>query len=65
LPSWLGLNRILARIIHKCADMLAYTRGHIYLLERKALENTSCECYGVIRDHFEHLMDEHHEGSDG
>ncbi len=41
----------------KAANLLDYTRGHICLLDRDGLENTSCECFGVIRDHFKRLVD--------
>lgn len=31
------------------AGIIEYTRGAITILNRKALENVACECYGVIR----------------
>jgi CRP-like cAMP-binding protein len=41
----------------KAAGLLDYTRGRVFLLDRTGLEKTSCECYGVVRDHFKHLVD--------
>lgn len=32
------------------AGTINYHRGHIELRNREQLENTACECYGVIRD---------------
>jgi hypothetical protein len=33
------------------------TRGHIQILSRQKLEATVCECYGVVRDEFERLLE--------
>lgn len=33
------------------ADLIRYSRGRIEILDTKALEGRSCECYRVIRDH--------------
>jgi CRP-like cAMP-binding protein len=41
----------------KAAGLLDYTRGSVTLLDRAGLENTTCECYGVVRDHFKLLVD--------
>jgi CRP-like cAMP-binding protein len=41
----------------KAAGLLDYTRGHICLLDRAGLESTACECFGIVRDHFKHLVD--------
>jgi hypothetical protein len=29
--------------------------GHVHVLNRQGLENTSCECYGVMRARFDEL----------
>jgi CRP-like cAMP-binding protein len=33
-----------------------YTRGRMTILDRAQLEARSCECYGVIRDEFDRLL---------
>lgn len=35
---------------------IRYRRGHITVLDRAGLENTVCECYGVVRKEFARLM---------
>jgi CRP-like cAMP-binding protein len=37
------------------AGMVKYSRGHITLVNRKALEASACECYWVVRHQFEQL----------
>jgi CRP-like cAMP-binding protein len=52
LGQMLGVRRttitIAARLLQS-AGLIRYRRGHIQVLDRVALENTSCECYAVIR----------------
>ncbi|MEA5504356.1 Crp/Fnr family transcriptional regulator [Halotia wernerae UHCC 0503] len=38
------------------AGMIRYNRGHISILNREALEATSCECYRVIQNEFARLV---------
>jgi Mn-dependent DtxR family transcriptional regulator len=38
------------------AGMIRYTRGKITILNREAMEATSCECYGVIKDEYARLL---------
>jgi CRP-like cAMP-binding protein len=38
------------------AGMIRYGRGHITILDREALETTACDCYGVVKRRFEHLL---------
>ncbi len=35
--------------------LIAYSQGHIEIIDRAALESRSCECYQVVRDLFDHL----------
>jgi len=35
---------------------ISYVRGHIKILDRPRLEETVCECYGVVRDEFARLL---------
>lgn len=32
--------------------IIKYTRGQVTILDRKTLENSSCECYEFIRDEY-------------
>lgn len=38
------------------AGLIRYSRGHIDVLDREGLENTVCECYGVVRREYGRLM---------
>lgn len=38
------------------ASAIDYTRGRMTILNRAELESRSCECYGVIRDEFDRLL---------
>jgi Crp-like helix-turn-helix domain len=33
-----------------------YDRGRINVLDRKRLEEASCECYGIVREQFQRLL---------
>ena len=37
------------------AGLITYTHGHMRIVDRPGLEAASCECYGVVRAHFERL----------
>ena len=39
----------------QAARLIRYRHGHIEIVDRKGLERASCECYGVIRTHFDAL----------
>ena len=38
------------------AGFIRYVHGHIVILDRKGLEDASCECYGVARAQFGPLL---------
>ena len=38
------------------ANVLDYSRGHIWILDRAALEERVCECYAVVRNEYERLL---------
>ncbi len=52
LGQMLGVRRtsvtVAARLLQS-AGMIRYRRGQITIVDRRALEDLSCECYGVIR----------------
>jgi CRP-like cAMP-binding protein len=38
------------------AGLIRYTHGRVAVLNREGLERASCECYSVIRGHFDRLF---------
>jgi CRP-like cAMP-binding protein len=58
LAMMLGATRptvtIVAGALQK-AGLINYTRGRITILDRKGLEEASCECYSTVRGHFDRL----------
>jgi len=38
------------------AELISYRRGHIKVLDRPALEQRCCECYGVVKAEYERLL---------
>jgi CRP-like cAMP-binding protein len=58
LAMMLGATRptvtIVAGSLQK-AGLINYTRGRITILDRKGLEDASCECYATVRGHFDRL----------
>lgn len=59
LATMLGTDRgsvtTAAGILQK-QRIIEYTRGSVRVLNRKALEECSCECYGLIRDYNNELI---------
>jgi hypothetical protein len=37
------------------AGLIRYARGRVTVRNRRGLENASCECYALIREHFDRL----------
>ncbi|WP_207460386.1 Crp/Fnr family transcriptional regulator [Azospirillum sp. SYSU D00513] len=38
------------------AGLISYAQGQMTVLDRAALEEASCECYGIVRGQFEELL---------
>jgi CRP-like cAMP-binding protein len=59
LAAMLGVHRpsisVVAGLFQQ-AGMIRYTRGHMKILDRAKLEDSACECYGVVRGQFERLL---------
>jgi Crp-like helix-turn-helix domain len=41
------------------AGVIHYSRGHIEILDLDALKNATCECYDVVKSHYERLLRPH------
>jgi hypothetical protein len=46
---------VAAAVLQK-AGVVRYTHGRMAVLDRAGLEAASCECYGTVREQFEHLL---------
>jgi CRP-like cAMP-binding protein len=58
LAVMLGVRRQTVTVIAgtlQTAGLIRYKHGHVRVLDRKGLESASCECYAVIRRHFDRL----------
>lgn len=59
LAEMLGVQRttvtLVARTLQQ-AGLIRYRRGTVVILDRTAVEETSCECYGIMRREFERLL---------
>jgi len=40
----------------QAAGLIRYARGHITVLDRKGLEERTCECYGVVKKEYDRLL---------
>ena len=40
----------------QAAGLIRYARGHISVLDRKGLEQRSCECYAVVKKEYDRLL---------
>lgn len=61
LAEMLGVRRptvtVVARTL-QTAGLIRYSRGRIVVTDRAGLEEASCECYGIVRQHFRRLVPE-------
>lgn len=59
LAAMLGVHRPSVSTVagmFQQAGIIRYSRGHMRILDREKLEEASCECYQVVRGHFERLL---------
>ena len=50
-PSVTGVAQALRE-----AGLIEYRQGHVRIVDRKRLEAASCECYRIVRNHFQRLL---------
>ena len=59
IASMLGVRRegvTEAALSLQSAGLISYTRGHIKVLDRAALEQRTCECYAVVKKEYDRLL---------
>ena len=59
ISMMLGVRRpgvTVAATILQQTGAISYTRGRITVLDRKRLEETSCECYNMVKEQFDQLF---------
>jgi CRP-like cAMP-binding protein len=50
-----GVTEVAGRL--QKGGLIRYSRGRMRICDRKSLERVSCECYRVVRDEFERLLE--------
>jgi CRP-like cAMP-binding protein len=59
LAQMLGVRRPTVTIVAgllQAQGLIQYARGVVTIVDRRGLEEGSCECYGVVRQQFERLV---------
>ncbi|HEY7407187.1 MAG TPA: Crp/Fnr family transcriptional regulator [Gemmatimonadaceae bacterium] len=59
LAIMLGVRRASVTVaagMLQSAGLIRYSRGHVQVLDREALEAASCECYRIVRDSYAHAL---------
>jgi hypothetical protein len=59
LAQMLGVRRTSVSLVAgtlQRTGLIKYTRGNIHLVDLEQLEQSSCECYGTVKGHYERLL---------
>jgi DNA-binding transcriptional regulator YhcF (GntR family) len=59
LAIMLGVRRATVSMIAQQlqrAGIILFNRRNVTIVNRQALEDTSCECYGVVKEQFDRLF---------
>jgi CRP-like cAMP-binding protein len=59
LAAMLGVHRPSVSVVaglFQQAGIIRYSRGHMTIVDRARLEESSCECYAAVRGQFERLL---------
>lgn len=59
LSNILGVNRVSVTLAAgglQKLGLISYSRGQIRIVDRAGLKVTSCECYAIIRQEYDHLL---------
>ena len=59
LAAMLGVHRPSVSVVaglFQQAGIIRYSRGHMTIVDRARLEESSCECYAAVRSQFERLL---------
>jgi CRP-like cAMP-binding protein len=58
LAVMLGVQRSTVTVVAgalQARGLITYSHGHVHVVDREGLEDASCMCYAVIREHFDAL----------
>ncbi len=59
IVNMLGVRRAgVTLAAHRLQELglISYVRGRIKILDRRGLEARVCECYGVVKDEYDRLL---------
>ncbi len=62
LAQMLGVRRTsVSTVAHTLqqAGLITYSRGRVQIVDLEGLHNSSCECYGTVKSHYDRLLNSH------